>query len=108
MVAAGQLHFIAPVSPSEKTGPVGRPGEYEDGAMTRRVIKDEMEFEAFRETKSTVRRLFHGSAVLNVLQWLKPDISRFTVEGEGIEVWCCPKTVPEEQTIPLSTARGAL
>jgi len=37
--------------------------------------------------------------VLNVLQWVTADTSRFTVEGEGIEGWCCPKAVLYEQTI---------
>lgn len=67
--------------------------------MTRRVVKDECGLEAFRETRPTVRRHFPGGTVLNVLQWVKQEIARFTVEGEGIEVWCCPTAVFDENTV---------
>jgi hypothetical protein len=66
--------------------------------MTRRVIKVASEVEAFRETRPTVRRRFQAGTVLNVLQWVTPDVARFTVEGEGIELWCCPQAVFDEQT----------
>ncbi len=68
--------------------------------MTRRIIKDESDLDAFRETRPTVRRRFYGGAVLNVLQSVTAGMCRFTVEGEGMEVWCCPKNILDEQTIP--------
>jgi hypothetical protein len=66
--------------------------------MIRRVVKSECEFEAACETRLAKRRRFQAGAVLNVLQWVRPDAARFTVEGEGIEVWCCPKTIFDEGT----------
>ena len=42
--------------------------------------------------------------MINVLQWLNPEAARFTIEGEGIEVWCCPQSVVEEQTEPPQSA----
>ena len=76
--------------------------------MTRRVIKDASELEAFRETRPTIRRVFHAGTVVNVLQWVKPDTARFTIEGEGIEGWCCPKDVFDEKTFsPEMMSRGA-
>jgi hypothetical protein len=64
----------------------------------RRVIKQDRDLEASREAKPAVRRHFGPGTVLNILQWVRRDIARFTIEGEGIEVWCCPQPVIDEQT----------
>ena len=75
--------------------------------MTRRVVKNGFEFEAFREARPAVRRRFYGGTVLNLLQWVDSNIARFTVEGEGVENWCCPKSVFVERTYPVEMARDA-
>jgi hypothetical protein len=69
--------------------------------MTRRVSKGGSEFDAYRETRRSVVRRFQPGTVLNVLQWVTPEVARFTVEGEGIEVWCCPQTVFKDRTEAL-------
>ena len=66
--------------------------------MTRRVIKVGCEFDASQETRPAICRRFKTGAVLNLLQWVNPEIARFTVEGEGIEVWSCRQTVFQDQT----------
>ena len=75
--------------------------------MIRRVVKGTSELEAFRETRPAITRRFGPGSVLNVLQWVNPATSRFTIEGEGIEVWCCPRDVFEQHTeLPASVATG--
>jgi hypothetical protein len=37
-------------------------------------------------------------AVLNILQWVREETARFTIEGEGADIWCCPRIVVEENT----------
>ena len=64
--------------------------------MNRRIVK--YEFEAYREARPAVRRDFGSGAVLNILQWVKPETARFTVEGEGMEVWCCPQFLIDHKT----------
>ena len=66
--------------------------------MIRRIISAERELEACREARPSIRRHFGAGAVLNVLQWVNPEIARFTVEGEGCEVWCCPQAIFYEDT----------
>lgn len=66
--------------------------------MTRRVTKPTSEFEAYREARPGIRRRFQPGTVLNVLQWVNESIARFTVEGEGMEVWCCPQGLFDEHT----------
>ena len=66
--------------------------------MTRRVIKNGCSFEACREVRPSVVRVLESGAVLNMLQPLKPETARFTIEGEGAEVWCCPHTLIEAFT----------
>lgn len=66
--------------------------------MNRRVINPECDFEAFREAKPAVCRHFGPGTVLNVLQGVEPEIARFTIEGEGAEIWSCQQTVIDEQT----------
>jgi hypothetical protein len=75
--------------------------------MTRRIIKAACELEAFRETRPMIRRRFQVGTVLNVLQRVNPTIARFTIEGEGIEGWCCPQSVFDEQTeFPTTSTSG--
>lgn len=66
--------------------------------MIRKVIRSGCEFEAGCEARPGKWRRFQAGAVLNVLQWVRPDTARFTVEGEGIEVWDCPKATFDEAT----------
>jgi hypothetical protein len=66
--------------------------------MTRRVVKTACELEASREVRPGVNRRFGAGSVLNVLQWENPAVARFTVEGEGCEVWCSPQTAFEAHT----------
>jgi hypothetical protein len=67
--------------------------------MYRRTVRSDGGLEICREVQpGTNRRLISG-AVLNVLQWVKPETARFTVEGEGAEIWCCPNDEMERQTI---------
>jgi hypothetical protein len=74
--------------------------------MNRRVIKQDAGFDAYREARPTVHRYFAPGKVLNILQWVNPEVARFTIEGEGIEVWCCPQTVMSEQTESPQAARA--
>ena len=74
--------------------------------MIRRLVRAESELEGFRETRPTVKRQFARGTVLNVLQWVNPAVSRFTVEGEGIEIWCCPQDAFEEHTEAPLTMTG--
>jgi len=68
--------------------------------MTRRVLRAASGLQAFREARPSIRREFQPGAVLNVLQWVYPNVARFTVEGEGIEVWCCQQRVFDKRTVP--------
>jgi hypothetical protein len=66
--------------------------------MNRRVVKQGCDVEAVLETRSGKSRVFTPGNVLNILQWLRPETARFTVEGEGIDVWCCPREVIDERS----------
>jgi hypothetical protein len=66
--------------------------------MNRRVVKQGCGVEGCREIRPSVRRHFGPGTVLNILQWVQPEMARFTIEGEGIEVWSCPQSVLNEQT----------
>jgi len=74
--------------------------------MNRRVVKPDGDFDAYREVRPSVHRHFASGTVLNILQWVNPDTARFTIEGEGIEVWCCPQSVIDERTESPQTARA--
>jgi hypothetical protein len=64
--------------------------------MNRRVVKNE--FEANLEVRPTTKRSFEPGVVLNILQSIRAEMARFTVEGEGIDGWCCPQQIIDEQT----------
>jgi hypothetical protein len=66
--------------------------------MNRRVVKNGCEFEALLEARPVKQRRFGEGMVLNLLQWIRPETARFTVEGEGIDVWCCPKELLDQDT----------
>jgi hypothetical protein len=55
---------------------------------------------AIRERDGKLSRTFDGGAVLNMLQWKRPGEARFTLEGEGAEIWVCEETAVEETTAP--------
>jgi hypothetical protein len=70
-----------------------------ESPMTRRLVKETgAALEAARESNPKVKRQFQAGAVLNILQWTRPENVRFTVEGEGAEVWVCDRTLMERQT----------
>ena len=52
-----------------------------------------------------MRRCMRPGTVLNRLQELDSEISRFTVEGEGAKVWCCPHGSFENCTTDLAANR---
>ena len=66
--------------------------------MNRRVIKWGCDVEAILEARPVKSRSFSAGTVLNILQWLQPETARFTIEGEGCDVWCCPQEVIEERS----------
>jgi hypothetical protein len=66
--------------------------------MNRKIIKPESKIEAFREARPAIRSNFGPGTVLNLLQWVSPEMARFTVEGAGAEVWCCPQTLFQDCT----------
>lgn len=66
--------------------------------MNRRLVRPECRVEACRETRPSVRRQLEPGTVVNILQFLKPETARFTIEGEGAEVWNCEHNVINEQT----------
>jgi hypothetical protein len=68
--------------------------------MTRRIIRDESNLEAIRERDKKETRTLKGGAVLNILQWVRPGEARFTLEGEGAEVWTCDESAVHEATAP--------
>jgi hypothetical protein len=74
--------------------------------MNRRVIKQDGDLDAYREVRPEVHRHFASGTVLNILQSVKPDIARFTIEGEGIEGWCCPQSIIDERTESPQAARA--
>ena len=74
--------------------------------MTRRIIKQASLVEACREARASVTRRFEPGAVLNILQWVNPATARFTVEGEGADIWCCSQAVMDDQTESPAPSQG--
>lgn len=66
--------------------------------MNRRVVRENCGLHATREEDGKTVRQFNGGSVLNVMQWHKPGFGRFTVEGEGAEVWVCRQETIDTQT----------
>jgi hypothetical protein len=67
--------------------------------MNRRIVLEDRSVRACRERDGKQDRTLGSGAVLNLLQWVRPGQARFTVEGEGAEIWTC-----EESQIDGSTA----
>jgi hypothetical protein len=66
--------------------------------MNRRIVLNDRSLRATRERDGKQDRTLHSGAVLNILQWVRPGEARFTVEGEGAEIWFCDEAVIEETT----------
>lgn len=66
--------------------------------MNRRIVLENRNLRVIRERDGKLDRTLGGGAVLNILQWVRPGEARFTVEGEGAEIWIC-----EESEIHAST-----
>ena len=63
--------------------------------MRRMTVCASSRFEINREATRSTGRWLQGGSVLNILQSVRPDITRFTIEGEGPAVWLCPQEVIE-------------
>ena len=74
--------------------------------MLRRVVVQERQFEVTREANAKTKRILVGGAVLNMLQWVHPGVARFTIEGEGADIWFCEETVLGLNTVNASAATG--
>lgn len=72
--------------------------------MNRRVVRDGASIPAERENRRAITREMSAGAVLNILQSVRPGEARFTVEGEGGEVWCCPQAALDEGTFTPARA----
>ena len=66
--------------------------------MLRRIVIQDGQLEARREVRPRTIRTLPGATVLNVLQAMKPDTARFTVEGEGADIWTCDQSTFERNT----------
>lgn len=75
--------------------------------MNRRVIKQGHDVEAILEARPVKSRSFSAGTVLNILQWVRPDTARFTIEGEGCDVWSCPAGVIEQRSEGPQTSRSS-
>ena len=60
--------------------------------MNRRIVREDSNLCAIRERDGKQNRTLNGGAVLNLLQWVRPGEARFTVEGEGAEIWTCDES----------------
>ncbi len=70
--------------------------------MNRRIVRTP--FRAARESNRAKEREVPQDCVVNLLQWVDREETRFTVEGEGAEVWCCPRQTFEEHTFAPARA----
>ncbi len=68
--------------------------------MNRRIVREDCNLRAIRERDGKQDRTLNGGAVLNLLQWVRPGEARFTVEGEGAEIWTCEESAVRESTAP--------
>ena len=75
--------------------------------MDRRVVVQGQQLHATREASSRTTRTFTGGCVLNMLQWVRPGIARFTIEGEGADVWFCDEAQIDRKTL-LGRAAGGI
>jgi len=70
--------------------------------MVRRFIVLGQQISAMRESNAQTMRTFTSGCVLNMLQWVRPEIARFTVEGEGADVWFCDNLSIDRNTLNSS------
>jgi hypothetical protein len=75
--------------------------------IRRRVVRDGCRFTVTREVDRRSTRELHQGQVLNMLQWVRPEIARFTIEGEGAEIWYCEQSTIEEQTAEVAIQKAA-
>jgi hypothetical protein len=68
--------------------------------MNRRIVLENRSLRAFRERDGKQDRTLGGGAVLNILQWVRPGTARFTVAGEGAEIWTCGEAEILASTAP--------
>jgi hypothetical protein len=68
--------------------------------MNRRIVREDCNLNAILERDGKQNRTLNGGVVLNVLQWVRPGEARFTVEGEGAEIWTCDESAVREATAP--------
>jgi hypothetical protein len=66
--------------------------------MNRRIVLENRSLLAIRERDGKQDRTLESGAVLNILQWVRPGQARFTVEGEGAEIWVSEETELQETT----------
>lgn len=66
--------------------------------MNRRIVLENRSLRATRERDGKQDRTLNSGAVLNILQWVRPGETRFTVEGEGAEIWVCGEAEVQETT----------
>ena len=68
--------------------------------MNRRIVMENRSLHALRERDGKADRTLGGGAVLNILQWVRPGEARFTIEGEGAEIWTCQESEIRASTAP--------
>ena len=74
--------------------------------MLRRLVVQGQEVQATREANARTERKLTGGCVLNMLQWVRPGIARFTIEGEGGDVWFCDEAQIDRNTLHGCAASG--
>ena len=74
--------------------------------MVRRIVVQGQEVHAAREVNPRTMRKLIGGCVLNMLQWVRPSIARFTIEGEGADVWFCDDVQIDRNTLHGCAAGG--
>jgi hypothetical protein len=68
--------------------------------MNRRIVREDRSLCAVRERDGKENRTLNPGVVVNLLQWVRPGEARFTVEGEGAEIWTCEESAVREATAP--------
>jgi hypothetical protein len=71
------------------------------------VVRRNNLFEVRREAKGSTVRTLGGGAVLNILQPVRAGVARFTIEGEGAEIWFCDQALIDAHTLHASAAAEA-
>ena len=66
--------------------------------MNRRIVLENRTLSVTRERDGKLQRSLGQGAVLNMLQWVRRGEARFTIEGEGAEIWVCDEAEILETT----------